>query len=82
MTTTKKYSFDELSEVRCGNSACQKPLKKNVVERKPGHKLLICWECWVINTRNMTLAAYKKYRSIRAKVRKAGGDPRGVRVEA
>lgn len=78
----KPYDFRELSDVNCGNPNCGKPLKKNVVERKPGNKLIICWECCVMKTRNMTLTAYKKYRALRAKIRKEGGDPRAARVKA
>jgi len=78
----KKFDFSELSDVRCGNPNCGKPLKKNVVERKPGNKLLICWECCVMQTRNLSLSAYKKYRALRAKIRKEGGDPRAARSEA
>jgi len=78
--TKKLYNFTEMSEIRCGNPDCRKPLKKNVVERKPEGALIICWECFIKNTRNMTLAAYKKYRSIRAKLRKEGSDPRAARA--
>jgi len=78
----KLYDFSELSEVRCGNPRCGKPLKKNVVERKSGNMLLICWECFIMKTRKMTLSAYKKYRALRAKIRKEGGDPRAARTEA
>lgn len=76
----KKYSFAALSDVRCGNPDCGKPLKKNVVERKPQGKLLLCWECVVKSTRNMTLAAYKKYRNARAEARAAGEDPRMIKA--
>ena len=76
----KPYSFTDMSETRCGNPNCRKPLKRNVVERKPEGKLVICWECWVKKTRNMTLSVYKKYRATRARIRKDGGDPRAARV--
>ena len=78
----KPYDFRELSEVRCGNPKCGKPLKKNVVERKSGNKLLICWECVVMKTRKMSLAAYKKYRAARAKARREGGDPEAIEITA
>jgi len=78
----KPYNFDELSEIKCGNPKCGKSLKKNVVERKSGNKLLICWECFVMKTRNMTLAAYKKYRAARAKAKREGGDPEAIKIVA
>ena len=78
----KKFDFGELSEIRCGNPNCGKLLKKNVVERKSGTKLLVCWECWIMKTRKVSLAIYKKYRIIRAKVRKEGGDQIAVKIEA
>jgi len=78
----KPYDFRELSEIRCGNPKCGKPLKKNVVERKAGNKLLICWECFVMKTRGMALAAYKKYRAARAKARREGGDPEAIEIKA
>ena len=74
----KKHKFTELSETRCGNPDCGKPLKKNVVERKSQGKLLICWECTVKATRNMSLSVYKKYRALRAKIRAEGGDARAA----
>lgn len=78
----KPYDFGELSEVNCGNPNCGKFLKKNVVARKAGNKLLTCWECWVMKTRSLTLAAYKKYRAARAKARKEGGDPEAIETAA
>jgi len=82
MKKSHKYKFTELSETRCGNPDCGKLLKKNVVKRKSQGKQLICWECVVEATRNMTLAAYKKYRALRAKIRAEGGDARAAhRVE-
>jgi len=74
----KPYDFREMSAAQCGNPDCRKPLKKNVAERTPSTKLRLCWECWVMKTRNMTLAVYKKYRALRAKIRKEGGDPRAA----
>jgi len=76
----KLYDFRELSEVRCGNPDCRKPLKKNVVERKPDGSFILCWECWVKKTRGMSLSAYNKYRVLRAKIRNEGGDPRSARI--
>ena len=78
MTKKHKYDFREMSDVKCGNLDCRKPLKKNVVERKDG-ALIFCWECWVKSTRRMTLPAYKKYRALRAKIRNEEGDPRAAR---
>ena len=78
----KKYDFRELSEVKCGNPKCGKFLKKNVVERKSKNKLLICWECWVMKTRSLTLAVYKKYRAARAKASREGGDPEAIEIKA
>jgi len=75
----KPYKFTELSETTCADPDCRKPLKKNVVQRKsPQGKLLICWECWVMKTRKMALTAYKKYRTLRAKIRAEGGDVRAA----
>lgn len=74
----KPYKFTELSETRCGNPDCGKLLKKNVVERNPQGKPLICWKCWIMRTRNMTLKVYKKYRALRAKIRAEGGNPRAA----
>lgn len=78
----KPYDFNELSDIMCGNPDCGKPLKKNVVERKTSGKLLTCWACWVMKTRNMVLAAYKKYRAARAKARREGGDPEAIETTA
>ena len=78
----KPYSYDELSEVSCGNPKCRKFIKKNVVERKSVNRLLICWECFVMKTRHMTLAAYKKYRIARARARREGGDPEAIETTA
>jgi len=78
----KPYDFRELSEVNCGNPKCGKFLKKNVVARKAGNKLLVCWECVIMTTRHMTLAAYKKYRIARARARKEGGDPEAIEITA
>lgn len=74
----KPYDFREMSDVQCGNPDCRKLLKKNVVERKPPGTLLSCWECTVKKTRGMSLAVYKRYRALRAKIRKEGGDPRAA----
>ena len=74
----KPYDFRELSDIRCSNPDCRKPLKKNVVERKPEGSLILCWACWVKKTRNMSLSAYKKYRALRAKTKNEGGDPRAA----
>ena len=74
----KKYSFDELSKTRCGNPDCGKRLKKNVVERNP--KIILCWEHWIVKTRSMTLAAYKKYRKARAEARRRGEDQRMIKA--
>ena len=82
MPKKHKYSFTEMSEIRCGNPDCRKLLKKNVVERKPEGTLILCWECSVKKTRNMTLSVYKKYRAIRAKIRLESGDPRAARTGA
>ena len=76
--TKKLYDFRELSDVKCGNPDCRKLLKKNVVERKPQGAFLLCWECWVKKTRGMTLAVYKKYRTLRAKIKREGGDPKAA----
>jgi len=78
MTKKHKYDFREMSDVKCGNPDCRKPLKKNVVERKPEGSLIFCWECWVKSTRRMTLSAYKKYRALRVKIRNEEGDPRAA----
>jgi len=78
----KLYSFTEMSETRCGNPDCRKPLKKNVVERKQQGSFLLCWACWVKRTRGMTLSAYKKYRALRSKIKNEGGDPRAARAGA
>jgi len=74
----KPYDFRKMSEVRCGNPDCRKPLKKNVVERKPEGALIFCWACWVKKTRDMSLSTYKKYRAVRVKIRNEGGDPRAA----
>ncbi len=74
----KLYKHTDFSETKCGNPDCRKPLKKNVVERKPKDKLLLCWECWLMKTQSMTLKAYKKYRALRAEIRANGGDPRAA----
>lgn len=74
----KPYDFSEMSDAQCGNPDCRKLLKKNVAERKPQARLLLCWECWVKKTRGMSLSVYKKYRALRAKIRKEGGDPRAA----
>jgi len=76
----KPYNFTEMSEIRCGNPDCRKLLKKNVVERKPEGSLILCWECVIKSTRGMTLSAYKKYRAVRAKIRREGGDPKAARA--
>lgn len=76
----KPYSFTELSDVRCGNPNCRKPLKKNIVERKIKNRLLVCWECWVMKTRKLTLAAYKKYRNARAEAKAKGDDPKMIKA--
>lgn len=76
----KPYDFKELSDVRCGNPDCRKPLKKNIVERTSKNKLRICWECWVMKTRGVTLAAYKKYRNARAQARSIGEDQRMIKA--
>jgi len=78
----KPYDFRELSDVKCGNPNCRTLLKKNVVERQPQGKLLFCWECWIMKTRRMTLSAYKKYRVVRARIRREGADPRAARTMA
>jgi len=78
----KPYDFRELSDIECGNPDCGKLLKKNVVQRKSGNKLLICWGCWVMKTRHMVLATYKKYRAARAKARREGGDPEAIEITA
>jgi len=77
---SKPYDFREMSDVQCGNPNCRKPLKRNVVERQPQGKLLFCWECWVRKTRRMSLSAYKKYRTLRAKIKREGADPRAART--
>lgn len=74
----KKHKFTELSNTACSNPTCGTLLKKNVVERNPQGKPLMCWKCWVMSTRNMTLAVYKKYRALRAKIRAEGGDVRAA----
>lgn len=78
MAKTHKYNFKEMSEVGCGNPDCRKPLKKNVVERKPKDSFILCWECWVKKTRGMTLTTYRKYRALRAKIKREGGDQRAA----
>ncbi len=76
--TKKPYDFKEMSEIKCDNPNCRKLLKKNVVERKTENLPIFCWECWIKKTRGMTLAAYKKYRTLRAKIRREGGDPKAA----
>ena len=74
----KPYTFTEMSEVRCDNPKCGKLLKKNVVERKPKGSPIFCWECWIEKTRGMSLASYKRYRVLRARIKREGGDPRAA----
>jgi len=76
----KPYNFKELSDVRCGKPDCGKALKRNVVARNPMDKLLLCWEHWIMKTRNMTLAAYKKYRKARAEARRRGEDQKMIKA--
>lgn len=68
----KKHKFTELSSTACSNPTCGTLLKKNVVERSLIPR--VCWKCWVMFTRKMTLTAYKKYRTLRRKIRAEGGD--------
>ena len=76
----KPHEFHELSDILCSNPSCGNRIKKNVVARKPEGTPIICWSCWVMKTRNMALAAYKKYRVARALALKEDGDPRAVKV--
>jgi hypothetical protein len=76
----KPYEFHELSDILCGNPNCGTRIKKNVVARTPEGRPRICWRCWVMKTRNMTLVAYKKYRTARAQARAEERDPRAVKA--
>lgn len=78
----KPYKFHELSDILCSNPPCGNRLKENVVARKADGKPLICWACWIMKTRGLTLAVYKKYRMARARAREAGGDPRAITTTA
>jgi len=76
----KPYDFKKLSDVKCGNPDCRKTLKKNVVERKPQGSFILCWECWIKNTRHMSLSAYKKYRAARTKALREGEPKTALRI--
>lgn len=78
----KPHEFYELSDISCSNSECRNRIKANVVARKLSSTLIACWKCWIMETRNMTLASYKKYRAARARARAEGGDPQSVIAKA
>lgn len=42
----KKVNYKELSTERCAHPECNKPLKKNLVNKKEGNKPLLCFRCF------------------------------------